>query len=67
MTDSGRRSADGRAALLNLVYVDEPFAADALDRTQVVRDVVAEETGSASSWAAARPSGWTSATPRGAT
>ncbi len=43
VTDTGRRSADGRAGLLSLVYVDEPFAAAALDRTQVVRDVVAEE------------------------
>jgi len=38
ITDTGRRSEDGRAALLSLVYTDNPFGSPALDRTQTVRD-----------------------------
>jgi RND superfamily putative drug exporter len=45
VVDTGRRSTDGRAALLNLIYVDDPFTPEALDRTEVVRDVLAD-TGS---------------------
>ena len=41
VADTGRRSSDGRAALLSLVYTDDPFSAGALDRTQRVRDAVA--------------------------
>jgi RND superfamily putative drug exporter len=36
--DTGRRSEDGRAALLDLVYADNPFGSPALDRTQEIRD-----------------------------
>ena len=41
VADTGRRSTDGRAALLSLVYADDPFSTAALDRTQRVRDTVA--------------------------
>lgn len=40
--DTGRRSTDGRAALLSLIYADDPFGHAALDRTERIRDVVAE-------------------------
>ena len=42
VVDTGRRSADGRAALLNMIYVDDPFTPEALDRTEVVRDTLAD-------------------------
>ena len=41
VTDTGRRSADGRAALLTAVYDDDPFAAPAIERTERVRESVA--------------------------
>ena len=41
VTDTGRRSSDGEAALLMLVYEDDPFGSAALSRTQTVRDAVA--------------------------
>lgn len=41
VTDTGRRSTDGRAALLSLVYTDDPFGPPALDRTVRVREAVA--------------------------
>jgi RND superfamily putative drug exporter len=37
--DTGRRSTDGRAALLNVIYTDDPFGPPALDRTQRIRDL----------------------------
>jgi RND superfamily putative drug exporter len=40
VADTGRRSTDGRAALLNLIYVDDPFSPAAIDRTQTVRDTL---------------------------
>jgi RND superfamily putative drug exporter len=40
VTDSGRRSTDGRAALLDMIYADDPFAGPALDRTEQVRAAV---------------------------
>ena len=39
--DTGRRSTDDRAALLNAVYADDPFGAPALARTERIRDEVA--------------------------
>jgi len=41
VTDTGRRSTDGRAALLNAIYVDDPFTEVAIDRTERVREAVA--------------------------
>lgn len=41
VVDTGRRSTDGRALLLNAVYADDPFAPPALARTDRVRDAVA--------------------------
>jgi RND superfamily putative drug exporter len=39
--DTGRRSTDGRARLLNVVYTDDPSAPPALARTERVREAVA--------------------------
>lgn len=44
VVDTGRRSTDGRAAILNAVYDDDPFADAAIERTQRIRDVVAGTT-----------------------
>jgi RND superfamily putative drug exporter len=41
VVDTGRRSTDGRAAILNAIYKDNPFGKPALDRTQVIRHAVA--------------------------
>jgi RND superfamily putative drug exporter len=41
VADTGQRSVDGRAALLTIVYADNPFSDPALDRTQEIRDVLA--------------------------
>ncbi len=41
VVDTGRRSTDGRAALLNVVYEDNPYSNAALERTQEMRDAVA--------------------------
>ncbi len=38
--DSGQRSTDGRAAILSMIYTDDPFSPEALDRTEEVRDVL---------------------------
>jgi RND superfamily putative drug exporter len=40
IADSGRRSSDGRAALLTMVYEDDPFGSAAVGRTQTVRGAV---------------------------
>lgn len=42
VADTGRRSTDGRAALLNLIYVDDPFSRAAGDRTRTVRETLAD-------------------------
>ena len=42
MVDTGRRSTDGRAALLNAIYEDNPYSNAALERTQDIRDAVAD-------------------------
>ncbi|HMJ00131.1 MAG TPA: MMPL family transporter [Gaiellaceae bacterium] len=39
--DTGQRSTDGRAAILSMIFTDDPFSPKALDRAQEVRDVVA--------------------------
>jgi RND superfamily putative drug exporter len=41
VVDTGRRSTDGRAALLSTIYRDNPFSEEALDRTQDIRDALA--------------------------
>lgn len=41
VVDTGRRSRDGRAALLSAVYVDDPFAVPAIERTERVRAATA--------------------------
>ncbi|MEP6910447.1 MAG: MMPL family transporter [Actinomycetota bacterium] len=38
VADTGRRSTDGHAALLSMIYKDDPFGAPALDRTAKLRD-----------------------------
>jgi RND superfamily putative drug exporter len=40
VVDTGQRSTDGHAVILNAVYVDNPFTNAALNRTQRIRDVV---------------------------
>jgi RND superfamily putative drug exporter len=42
VVDTGQRSTDGRAAVLSLIYTDDPFGHAALDRTQRIRDIVAK-------------------------
>jgi len=42
VVDTGRRSTDGGAALLNLIYVDDPFSRAAVERTRTVRDALAD-------------------------
>ncbi len=39
VVDTGRRSTDGRAAVLSLIYTDDPFGHAALDRTQRIRNL----------------------------
>jgi RND superfamily putative drug exporter len=39
--DTGQRSTDGRAAILSMIYTDDPFSPKALDRTEEVRDLMA--------------------------
>jgi RND superfamily putative drug exporter len=39
--DTGQRSTDGRAAILTMIYTDDPFSPKALDRTEQIRHVVA--------------------------
>ena len=39
--DTGQRSTDGRAAILSMIFTDDPFSPKALDRAQEVRDVLA--------------------------
>lgn len=41
VVDTGRRSTDGRAVLLNAVYEGDPFASPALSLTDRIRDEVA--------------------------
>jgi RND superfamily putative drug exporter len=42
VVDTGRRSTDGHAALLSTIYRDNPFTQAALDRTQTIRDTLAD-------------------------
>jgi RND superfamily putative drug exporter len=42
VVDTGQRSTDGRAAILSMIYTDDPFSPKALDRTQRIRDVLAD-------------------------
>jgi putative drug exporter of the RND superfamily len=39
--DTGQRSTDGQAAILSMIYTDDPFSPKALDRTEEVRDLLA--------------------------
>jgi RND superfamily putative drug exporter len=40
--DTGQRSTDGRAAILSMIYTDDPFSPKALDRTAEVRGVLGD-------------------------
>jgi putative drug exporter of the RND superfamily len=42
VADTGRRSTDGRAALLNVIYEDDPFSGAAIERAQTLRDALAD-------------------------
>jgi RND superfamily putative drug exporter len=41
VVDTGQRSTDGRAAILSMIYTDDPFTPKALDRTEQIRHAVA--------------------------
>ena len=41
MIDTGQRSTDGQAAILTMIYTDDPFTPKALDRTEDIRHVLA--------------------------
>jgi RND superfamily putative drug exporter len=40
--DTRQRSTDGRAAILSMIYTDDPFSPKALDRTEEIRHAVAD-------------------------
>jgi RND superfamily putative drug exporter len=41
VVDTGQRSTDGSAAILSMIYTDDPFTPEALDRTEEIRHVLA--------------------------